>query len=92
MQVGDMISCDYTSSTGNLGAFANFGKAEYPLFQYKNGYYSNSGSFNFIHVDNDYKGRKILVADRNIQNYISAHKLVNALQALPLLESLMLWW
>lgn len=53
-------------------------KAEYPLFQYKNGYYSNSGSFNFIYVDNDYKGRKILVADRNIQNYISAHKLVNS--------------
>ncbi|AYB37507.1 hypothetical protein [Brevibacillus laterosporus] len=78
MQIGDVISCDYTCSTGNLGAFANFGKAEYPLFQYKNGYYSNSGSFNFIYVDNDYKGRKILVADRNIQNYISAHRLDNS--------------
>ncbi|TPG68725.1 hypothetical protein EEL31_10320 [Brevibacillus laterosporus] len=77
MQIGDMISCDYTSSSGNLGVFSNLGKAEYPLFQHKNSSYPNSGSFNFIYVDNDHKGRKILIADRNIQNYISANELNN---------------
>lgn len=69
--VGDYIPCKYTvSSSGSLGYFSELGTCisnEIPAL----GSAVPNGLFNWIYVGNDLLGRRILVADRNIQQSIS---------------------
>ena len=70
MQVGDAIACRYTASSNSVGVFSELGTCtanEIPV----GGSSSPDGLFYFIHVGYDHKGRKKLVADRNIQHSIS---------------------
>lgn len=70
MQVGDAIACRYTASSNGVGVFSELGTCtanEIPV----GGSSSPDGLFYFIHVGYDHKGRKKLVADRNIQHSIS---------------------
>lgn len=89
MQIGDKIICDYYSneagtvegsSFNNLG---NYKKIDYPFIDPKNvpryiqtDYNEyNKGRFYFVMIGWDFKGRRILVADRMIQSYISYEQL-----------------
>ena len=77
MQIGDAIACRYTASLGRVGFFSELGECvatEIPV----GGAASPDGLFYFIHVGYDHKGRKKLVADRNIQHSISWDTLNNS--------------
>ena len=63
---GNTISCEYTATSGNFGTFQNIfkaSKAPIPV----SGAAIPGGSFNFIFVGYDLRGRLKLIADRNIQ-------------------------
>ncbi len=71
MQIGDYIPCRYTAPTsGVVGSFSELGTTTAPLIPVASSA-TPDGSFNFIYVGDDFKRRKILIADRNIQHSIS---------------------
>lgn len=70
LQIGDKISCNYTASSGTIGTFSALGTSSSSLLP-TTSTATPSGSFYFVMVDRDFKGRKILIADRNIQHSIS---------------------
>lgn len=63
---GNTISCEYTALSGTFGTFSNITKASKPLIPVS-GATIPDGSFNFIFVGYDLRGRLKLIADRNIQ-------------------------
>lgn len=70
MNIGDVIPCTYTATSGAVGTFSNLGSnsgAEIPFVSSA----TPNGLFYFIHAGYDTKGRMKLIADRNIQNTIS---------------------
>ena len=73
IKVGDKIIARYRALTsGKFGSFMQIGTyPESNLKLPKAPVITPDGGFYFICVDVDYKGRKILVADRNIQSLIS---------------------
>lgn len=70
IQIGDKIICEYIASSGTVGTFSKLGSSTASLISATSSATPN-GSFYFIMVDTDHKGRKILIADRNIQHSIS---------------------
>jgi len=71
MSIGDFIPCRYTAPTsGQVGTFSELGITTATAIPVASSA-TPDGSFNFIMVDTDYKGRKMLVADRNVQNSIA---------------------
>lgn len=70
MVIGDKIIVQYAASSGVVGTFSNLGNSTATLIPTTSSATPN-GSFYWIYVGNDFKGRKILVADRNIQHSIS---------------------
>lgn len=76
LQVGKMIRCHYDAPSGIMGAFSNLGKTTSALIPAASTTTPN-GDFYFVMVDG-YNGKKILVADRNIQSGISWNTLNDA--------------
>jgi hypothetical protein len=70
MQVGDEIICEYVA-TGQIGSFYSLGTSNKNLLPSVPSGNSANGTFYFRMVDTDLKGRKILVADRNIQGGVT---------------------
>jgi hypothetical protein len=70
MEVGDKIICEYIFRNGSIGYFYSLGSGIKALLPSTPTYYGE-GSFYFIMVDTDYKGRKILIADRSLQSGIT---------------------
>ncbi len=70
MSIGDSIICEYVASAGVLGTFSKLGTSTATNIATTSSDTPN-GSFYWIYVGNDQRGRKILVADRNIQHSIS---------------------
>lgn len=76
MVIGDKIFCKFFYGTGNLDPnvhFVELGSQETlyinPPASFSEGAYTRG--FYFIYVDNDFKGRKILIADKNVCHTIS---------------------
>ncbi len=70
LEVGKRIRCHYQSSIANtIGSFSGLGE-QTSVFLPPSGSATPNGDFYFIMVEN-WNGRKLLVADRNIQNAIS---------------------
>jgi hypothetical protein len=70
MVTGDRISCEYVATANSVGTFSNLGKAtkvEIPVGSSE----TPKGTFYFIMTGYDSRGRRKLVADRVVQNYIS---------------------
>lgn len=78
MKIGDRIVAEYVSRTsGVLGSFKNLGTSSAtPIPAGSAG--NPNGSFYFYYVGRDFRGRKILIADRNIQSGMSWNILNNA--------------
>lgn len=87
-EIGDVISCEYTATSGTFGVFANLGQATKPFIP-KTGSLTPDGSFYWIFVGYDHLGRKKFVADRNIQYGISwsALNMAGAVFGLRILEN-----
>ncbi|WDI05109.1 hypothetical protein PUW25_26425 (plasmid) [Paenibacillus urinalis] len=74
LEVGKRIRCNYVVTTsGTVGAFSNLGK-ETGDFLAPSGPSVPNGDFYFIMVE-DWNGKKILIADRNIQTNITWNEL-----------------
>lgn len=70
-KVGDRVVCKYTATTQNVvGTFSQLGTATMGEISGVPGSTSD-GTFYFVHVGYDWKGRKKFMADRILQNYIS---------------------
>lgn len=69
MAIGDKIEIDYEASSGAFGQFSKIGFPSYGAALSTSS--SPKNKFGFIYVGNDFKGRMILVADRNVQSSIS---------------------
>jgi hypothetical protein len=85
MVIGDKITCAYGNGTGGqvvVSSFHALGNANVyytlgsPSAQLVGTYY-----FHFIYIGKDYKGRMILVADRNVQHSVSWDALNSAMVA-----------
>lgn len=70
LTIGKRIRCHYTAASGVFGTFSGLG-LETSDFIPAASTATPNGDFYIIHVDNDYLGRKKLIADRNIQHSIS---------------------
>lgn len=71
LEIGDWISCRYTATTsGAIGTFSELGTTTASAIPVASSA-TPDGSFNFIYVGDDAQGKKILVADRNVQKSIS---------------------
>jgi hypothetical protein len=70
MDIGDYISCEYTATSASYGTFANLGKAAKAKIPVTSSP-TPDGTFYFIMIGYDSRGRKKLIADRNIQHSIS---------------------
>lgn len=70
MQIGDYIVSNYQAASGQVGVFSNLGSSTSD-FIFRSGSATPNGAFYWIYVGNDFNGRKIFVADRNIQHSIS---------------------
>lgn len=72
LQVGDFISASYTGASNVFGSFNRLGAAsDTPLTTTTTISATPNGSFYFICVNIDAQGRKVCIADRNIQGSIS---------------------
>lgn len=69
LEVGKRIRCHYQASSGQVGAFSGLGEETSDFIPIASTATPN-GDFYFIMVE-DRNGRKMLVADRNIQHSIS---------------------
>lgn len=70
MNIGDIIPCNYTATSNSFGTFSQLGTSvatEIPVASSA----TPSGTFYFIMIGYDSKGRKKLVADRSIQSSIA---------------------
>ena len=65
MEIGDVISCEYTAASGTVGTFANLGNATKDVIPPAS-IATPNGSFYFIKVDEN-----LLVADRVVQHSIT---------------------
>ncbi|MGN7350638.1 hypothetical protein ACTHPJ_04910 [Paenibacillus amylolyticus] len=71
LEIGKRIRCNYVSNTaGVAGEFKNIGKQTSDLISTTSIPSAPNGDFYFIVVD-EYNGKKILIADRNIQSSVS---------------------
>jgi hypothetical protein len=70
LETGDFISCEYVATSNSIGVFSNLGKATKALIPSASSATPN-GTFYFIMTGYDSRGRKKLVADRNVQHGIS---------------------
>lgn len=70
MNIGDKIVCNYSANAGAFGTFSQLGTATSSLIPVA-GTATPNGTFNFIMVGYDGRGRKKLIADRVIQINIS---------------------
>lgn len=71
MQLGDRIICEYRAPvSGSGGAFLNLGSSTASLIP-NTASATPSGSFYFIYMGQDTDGRRLLVADRNVQHTYS---------------------
>lgn len=70
MSIGDKIISKYVASSGVVGAFSELGTSIATPIPATSSSAPN-GSFHWIYVADDFKGRKILVAEKNIQHSIS---------------------
>lgn len=70
LSISKRIRCHYTASSGMIGVFSGMGE-ETSEFIPPISSETPNGDFYLIHVGNDRLGRKILMADRNIQHTIS---------------------
>ncbi|SHN71821.1 hypothetical protein SAMN04487896_2862 [Paenibacillus sp. ov031] len=76
LEIGKRIRCNYVVTTsGKTGAFGNLGKETSNMLPTTPSSVP-SGDFYFIMVD-EYNGKKVLIADRNIQSSISWDSLNN---------------
>lgn len=75
LAVGKRIRCHYQATSNTVGTFSSLGKEVYG--DGKNDFIppassaAPKGSFYYICVDKDYRGRPVLVADRAVQHSIS---------------------
>jgi len=73
--IGDEISCRYVAPTaGQVGDFSELGTTTANPIP-TTGTATPDGSFNWIYAGDDSQGRKILVADRNVQTGINRETL-----------------
>lgn len=70
LEVGKRIRFHYSATSGTVGKFSDLGM-ETSKFIPASSSASSNGDGYFIMVDTDHQGRKVLLADRNIQNNIS---------------------
>jgi hypothetical protein len=70
INVGDAVIGEYYAASGLMGAFANLGKSTKTVIPVGSSA-TPSGSFYWRHVGYDGRGRKKLIADRNIQSSIA---------------------
>lgn len=70
MVIGDKIISKYVAASGQVGVFSELGSSVAAPIPAASSATPN-GSFYWIHVGNDFKGRKILVAEKNIQHSIN---------------------
>lgn len=70
LHVGKRIRFNYSAANGTVGTFSNLGKETGNLIPPASSATPNGDAY-FVMVDRDFKGRKILIADRNIQHSIS---------------------
>jgi hypothetical protein len=70
MQVGDFIAASYAAASGAFGSFSGLGVSPSSFIPPASSATPNGGAY-LIYVGDDFLGRKILVADRNVQNSIS---------------------
>jgi|SRR5579875_2798389 len=70
MQIGDFIAASYTAASGAFGSFSGLGISPTSFIPPASSATPNGG-FYLIYVGDDFLGRKILVADRNVQQNIS---------------------
>lgn len=68
--VGQAIRCHYLSTSGAVGVFSDFGSSTSVGIATTSSA-TPDGTFYWIYAGNDYRGRKILIADRNIQHTLS---------------------
>lgn len=66
MNIGDVISCNYNFTAGQVGSFSNLGSAV------------PTGKFYFIHSGKDNQGRTMFIANKNLQTNISFNTLDTA--------------
>lgn len=75
LAVGKRIRCHYQATSGVVGNFSSLGEEVYVDgindFIPPASSAAPKGSFYYICVDKDYRGRPVLVADRNVQHSIS---------------------
>jgi 6-phosphogluconolactonase (cycloisomerase 2 family) len=70
MTIGDFLPCRYVApNSGSVGTFVELGTTTATAIPVESSA-TPDGSFNFIYVGNDEQGRKIFVADRNIQHSV----------------------
>lgn len=70
MNMGDLISCEYSATSNSFGVLKNLGKVTKNAIPITASA-TPSGSFYFIMVGYDSMGRKKLIPDRNLQHGIS---------------------
>ena len=76
LEVGKRIRCHYKATTNKVGKFSQLGTANHSFIPVSSTPQPD-GDFYFIMVDEE-NGEKKLIADRNVQNYISWDTLYEA--------------
>lgn len=69
LSIGKRIRANYSAANGVTGLFTGLGYENSDFIPIASSA-TPAGDFYFIHVDNDFLGRKVLIADRVIQNNI----------------------
>ncbi|WP_254613116.1 discoidin domain-containing protein [Brevibacillus sp. HB1.2] len=70
LEVGKRVRFHYSATSGTVGKFSDLGMETSKFIPVASSASPNGDGY-FIMVDTDYRGRKVLLADRNIQNNIS---------------------
>lgn len=78
LEVGKRIRCHYEATINKIGTFSKLGATNNPFIPVE-ATPQPKGDFYFIMVD-DTEGEQKLIADRNVQNYISFNRLVDGLK------------
>jgi hypothetical protein len=71
LQIGNRIRCHYTAGSNAFGLFFGLGQETSDFIPAAASSVTPDGDFYFIYVDDDFKGRKKLIPDRNIQKGIA---------------------
>ncbi|MFB5085897.1 DUF115 domain-containing protein [Psychrobacillus sp. PGGUH221] len=78
LEIGKRIRCRYEASYNTVGKFSNLGN-ETTVFLPVNSCPNPNGDFYFIMVDES-EGKKKLIADRVVQNYVSWRRITSGLK------------